>query len=72
MLLNVNEEFRVMLGGGGGKRPNELPPSRGWSCLVENIKLLLKPSKAQTKLNRNKISKASYPWKISNTKINNT
>jgi hypothetical protein len=29
-------------GGGGGEGPNELPPSRGWPCLVEN-KLFSKP-----------------------------
>ena len=47
MLLNVNGEFRVMLWGGGGSA-NELPPSRGWPYLVENIKLFSKPSEAQT------------------------
>ena len=26
----------------GGKGPEELPPSCGWSCLVENIKLFSK------------------------------
>ena len=46
MLVNVNGEFRVMLGGREG--PNELPPSHGWPCLVENIKPFSKPSEAQT------------------------
>jgi hypothetical protein len=32
-------ELKVMCGGEG---PYELPPSRGWPCLVENI-LFLKP-----------------------------
>ena len=31
-----------------GEGPNELPPSRGWPFLVENIKLFSKPSEAQT------------------------
>lgn len=47
MLLNVNGEFRVMFVG-GGEGPNELLPSRGWTYLVENIKVFLKPSEAQT------------------------
>ena len=45
-MLDVNEECRVMLGG-GGFGPNELPPSRGWPYLVENIKLFSKQSEAQ-------------------------
>jgi hypothetical protein len=35
-------ELRAMWGGGGGEGPYELPPSRGWPCLVEN-KLFSKP-----------------------------
>ena len=37
-------ELRVMWGGGGAI---ELPPSHGWPCLVENIKLFLKQRGAQ-------------------------
>ena len=36
--------------GGGGVRPDELPPSRGWPCLVESIIVFLKPSEAQTNI----------------------
>ena len=36
--------------GGGGVRPNELPPSRGWPCQLENIKVFSKPSEAQTNI----------------------
>jgi len=31
----------------GGEGPYELPPSRGWPCSVENIKLFSKPRGAQ-------------------------
>ena len=39
-----------MLGGRRGVRTDELPPSCGWSCYVEDIKVFSKPSEDQTNI----------------------